>query len=39
MGLDVGKTVPAVTHTHNAPIGSFHFCFEVTQNCPTVGNK
>jgi len=33
MGLDVGKTVPAVTPTHNALTGIF--CFEVAQTCTT----
>lgn len=35
MGLDVGKTVPAVTHTHSALIGMLYSCFEVIENCPT----
>lgn len=28
MGLDVRETVPAVTQTHNALIGSFYLCSE-----------
>ncbi len=39
MGLDVRKTVPAVTHTHNALVGSLYFCFEVILNCPTAWIK
>lgn len=38
-GLDVGKTVPEVTRTHNALSGSLYFCFEVIQKCPTAWIK